>query len=115
VAAACVAVQALRSLLAHAGPEPSVFGIIVAASSLAVLPPLAYGKARLSRPLGSRALRGDAALTGAGALLAAIALTGVVLNRVFDWWWADPVAALIISAALTSEGMQTLRTPSPTR
>ena len=62
---------------------------------MVVLPYLAIGKYRLSQTLGSRALRADSLLTVSGIALAAIALAGIVAQRAFGWWWADPVAGSV--------------------
>ena len=53
-----------------------------------------------------RALRGDAVLTLAAAVLAAITLTALVLDSALSWWWADSVAALVIAVALAVEGIR---------
>lgn len=91
----------------HAGS--SLFGIAEALASLLVLPYLAVGKYRLSVQLGSRALRADSLLTVSGIVLAAVALSGLALERAVGWWWADPVAALVIAAFLAVQGVSTLR------
>jgi divalent metal cation (Fe/Co/Zn/Cd) transporter len=48
-------------------------------------------------------LTGDGVLTLAAAALAAITLVALALASGLDWWWADPVAALVIAAALLVE------------
>ena len=75
-------------------------------ASLLVLPWLARMKFRVAAGLGSRALRGDSVLTTAAAALAAITLAALVLNSALDWWWADPCAALLIAAGLTTEAIR---------
>jgi len=30
-------------------------------------------------------------------------------NALFGWWWLDPVAALVIAAVATTEGLETWR------
>jgi divalent metal cation (Fe/Co/Zn/Cd) transporter len=100
---------ALRSLVAATGPRSSSLGIILTVSSLVVLPPLAYAKLRRARELGSRALRGDAVLTAAGALLAGAALVGRILDETLGWWWSDHLAALAIAVVLLAQGVHMLR------
>ncbi len=51
----------------------------------------------LARELGSEALEADAFQTTACWWLSVAALVGVGLNGVLGWWWADPVAALVIA------------------
>ena len=105
---AVVSVQSVRGLRSGNGPDPSSFGVAIAFASMVVLPPLAVWKIRLSRRLSSRALQGDGILTAAGSALAAITLSGMLLDRKFGWWWADPAAALVIAMLLIVAGVLTL-------
>ena len=106
VVALYVGVQSIRALVDGAHPETSAFGLILATASLVVLPWLAWLKLRVASRLASRALRGDGVLTAASAALAAVALAALILNSAFDWWWADPAAALLIASALAIEAMR---------
>jgi divalent metal cation (Fe/Co/Zn/Cd) transporter len=110
-AALYVAAQAARSLITGEHPGQSTTGIVLLAASLAVLPVLGDIKLRLAAPLHSRALRGDAILSTAGAALAAVALTGLAVNRTLGWWQAGPAAALLIAVFLFGEGWRTLANP----
>jgi divalent metal cation (Fe/Co/Zn/Cd) transporter len=102
-------ISATSALATHSVPDRSVVGIVLTAASVCVFPVLARAKLRLAAALQSRALRGDGVLSLAGAVLAAATLTSLVLDAAFDWWWADAVAALLISAMLLVEGMRTVR------
>jgi divalent metal cation (Fe/Co/Zn/Cd) transporter len=104
-----LAARASTALADQAGPEPSALGIALTSASMLVLPLLATMKLRLARSLASQALRADGVLSGAGAVLAAATLIGLVLNTTLDWWWADSVAALLIAAALLREGGRTVQ------
>ena len=99
-----VGVQAVRALINGSHPEPSAFAFVIAAGSLVVLPVLGAMKLRLGKQLESPALSGDGVLTTAAAALAAITVLALSANSLLDWWWADPIAALVISAALAAEG-----------
>ena len=101
---AYVAVAALRALAGESHAEQSASGLALAGLSIVVLPWLGSRKLRVASALPSRALRGDGILTLAGAALAAITLAALVVNTTLDWWWADPVAALLIGAAVATEG-----------
>ena len=103
VIAAYIGVQAVRALLGGSHPEPSVLGLGIAAVSLLVLPPLGILKLSLGGRLESPALRGDGVLTLAAAALAVITLIALILSSTLAWWWADPLAALLISCALAGE------------
>jgi len=102
---AVVSVQSVRGLRSGDGPDPSSFGIAIAFASMVVLPPLAVWKIRVGRRLNSTALQGDGILTAAGSALAAITLTGMLLDRKLGWWWADPAAAMVIGAFLIVAGI----------
>jgi divalent metal cation (Fe/Co/Zn/Cd) transporter len=101
-----VGFQAVNSLVDGSHPEASVFGAIVAAASLLVLPLLGKLKLDVASGLGSPALRGDAVLTLASAALAATTLAALFVNAAFDWWWADPDVALLIAVGLAVEGVR---------
>lgn len=109
VAGLYIAGQAAHSLLTHTTSETSTVGVSIAVISVCILPPLAYGKIRLASQLGSGALRGDGVLTAVGACLAAVTLLGLLVNILLGWWWADPLAALLITGVLLREGWQALQ------
>jgi divalent metal cation (Fe/Co/Zn/Cd) transporter len=102
-------VRASIALAEHQGPSASPVGIVVTSASVVVLPVLGLSKLRLSRSLGSQALRADGVLSTAGAALAAAALAGLALSSSLGLWWADSVAALLIAAVLAREGSVTWR------
>jgi divalent metal cation (Fe/Co/Zn/Cd) transporter len=106
VVALYVGFQAVRSLAESSHPEASVFGAVVAAASVVVLPWLGRLKLQVAAGLGSGALRGDGVLTLASGALAATTLVALVVNAAFDWWWADPIVALLIATALGVEGVR---------
>lgn len=91
-------VQAAADLLTTTRPDASVPGLVMAVLSLLVMPWLARAKRALAPTLGSRAVVADADQTNLCAMLSAVLLAGVGLNALFGWWWADPVAALVIGA-----------------
>ena len=104
-----VAVDSVKTLWEREGPEASTFGLVILVLSVLVMPLLARAKRRIARALRSRALEGDAAQTSLCAYLSVIALAGVGLNAAFGWWWADPVAALLMVPIIAKEGMEGLR------
>lgn len=101
-----VTVEAGSDLLTAARPEASRLGIVLTAVSVVVMPVLAVAKRRTARALGSRALVAESAQTAVCAYLSAAVLTGLVLNAAFGWWWADPVAALVIAVVAAREGVE---------
>lgn len=107
--AAYVAFEAVRTLVNQEAPDASPVGIVLAAVSIVVMLWLARAKRRVGEALGSRAMIADAQQTYACWYLSIVALAGLVLNAVFGWWWADPVAALGITVLLVREGVEALR------
>lgn len=107
--AAYVAYDAIHSLAVQEAPDQSLFGIIVAAASLVVMPVLARAKRSVARSIDSAALRADAKQTQLCTYLSMILLCGLVLNSLFGWWWADPVAALGMVPLIAKEGWDAIR------
>jgi divalent metal cation (Fe/Co/Zn/Cd) transporter len=104
-----VAFDAAKSLVRREPPEASYVGIALAALSLVVMPLLARAKRRVAAKINSRALEADSRQTDICAYLSAILLGGLVLNAFFGWWWADPVAALVMVPIIAKEGVEALR------
>ena len=101
-----VGVQAVRALADGSHADESALGFVVALVSVLVLPWLGRRKLRVAAALPSAALRGDGVLTLAGAALAAVTLVALFLTAALGWWWADPVAALVIAIGLFAEGLR---------
>ena len=55
---------------------------------------------------GSRAMLADAFQTTACWWLSLATLVDVGSNGLFGWWWADPLAALVISGLIVKEGRE---------
>jgi divalent metal cation (Fe/Co/Zn/Cd) transporter len=109
VIAAYVAVEAIRSLAGSHEPDVSWVGIGLSAFTLATMPPLAAAKARVADALGSSATKSESRQTMLCAYLSAALLVGLGLNALAGWWWADPVAALLIAAVAVREGRDSWR------
>lgn len=107
--AAYVAFDAIKSLLRHESPEASYIGIALALLSLIVMPLLARKKRQVAALLNSRALQADSRQTDLCAYLSAILIGGLLLNALFGWWWADPIAALVMVPIIAKEGLEALR------
>jgi len=109
VLAAYVLFEAAKKLITREVPEPSLFGIIIAATSLVVMPVLFIAKQRTGRRLGSRSLLADSKQTLACTFMSFALLLGLLANRLFGFWQADPVVGLFIGAWLVREGVETLK------
>jgi divalent metal cation (Fe/Co/Zn/Cd) transporter len=101
-----VVVDSANALLRREPPERSIVGLVLLALSAVVMPMLARAKRRVARAMTSRALEADAMQTSLCAYLSLIALAGVGLNAAFGWWWADPVAALVMVPLIVREGVE---------
>jgi divalent metal cation (Fe/Co/Zn/Cd) transporter len=97
------------SLLRREAPDESLPGIVLAALSLIVMPLLVRAKRKVARGINSGALMADSKQTELCTYLSAILLVGLLLNALFGWWWADPVAALIMVPIITKEGIEALQ------
>ena len=82
------------SLASGSRPESSLAGLALAIAALVVMPLLWRWRLGLARRLDSPALRADAACSLVCIYMSAVLLAGLLLNSLFGWWWADPVAAL---------------------
>jgi divalent metal cation (Fe/Co/Zn/Cd) transporter len=107
--AAYVAFESVKSLVDRAAPEHSVPGICIAVLSLVVMPWLAHQKRAAAGGLNSGALHADSRQSSLCAYLSAILLGGLVLNAAFGWWWADPIAALLMVPLIAFEGIEALK------
>jgi len=104
--AAYVTVESVRALFGYAEPRPSIVGIVLAAVSLLVMPLLSWAQRRTGRELGSRSAVADSKQTLLCTYLSAVLLVGLVLNSLFGWSWADPIAGLVIAAVAIREGIE---------
>jgi divalent metal cation (Fe/Co/Zn/Cd) transporter len=107
-----VGFEAGKSLLRREVPEASVVGVVLSIVSLIVMPLLARAKRRLAAKLDSHALYADSRQTDICAYLSAILLAGLLLNALFGWWWADPVAALCMLPMIIREGTEAVQNRS---
>jgi len=107
--AAYVMLHAVKSLIYQEPPNPSYVGIAIAALSLVAMPLIAREKRKVANRLNSAAMIADSRQTDLCAYLSAILLGGLILNAIFGWWWADPIAALIMVPIIAREGAKALR------
>ncbi|MDP9903621.1 cation transporter [Arthrobacter bambusae] len=77
-------------------PATSGLGIVWTALTFVVMLALAWGKIRTGQRLGNPVLRAEGKVTLVDAYLAGAVLAGLALNALFGWWWADPLAGVVI-------------------
>ena len=109
VLAAYVVWNAGRALLSRDVPDASLVGIGLATASAIVMPLLARAKRRVAKRLQSAALKADSRQTDFCTYLSWILLSGLLLNAWFGWWWADPVAALLMVPIILTEAFRAIR------
>ena len=91
-----IAVQSAVTLLSRSHPGHSSLGIAWLAATVIAMLTLATGKRRTGARLGNQVLQTEARVTVIDGCLAGGVLVGVLLNAAVGWWWADPVAALLL-------------------
>ena len=107
--AAYVALDATRTLIDGARPEPSWVGIALAGVTVVTMPPLARAKAKVGERLHSAATTSEGRQNLLCAYLAVALLVGLGANALFGLWWLDPVAAYVIVAVAVKEGREAWR------
>lgn len=107
--AAWVTVNSVYDLATRSEPDPSIVGIALAAVSLVVMPVLALAKRRVGTQMGAATVVADSAQTWLCTSLSAVLLIGLGANVALEWWWADPIAGLIIAVVALREGAEAWR------
>ena len=103
-----IAAQSTYTLATKLHPHPSIIGIGWLALSACVMFVLAAGKAATGKQMGNRLLQTEARVTVIDGFLAVAILVGLLLNALAGWWWADPLAGLVIVYYGAREGWHAL-------
>jgi divalent metal cation (Fe/Co/Zn/Cd) transporter len=104
-----IVIEAIDHLVTGNSGGVSWIGIALAATDAVLMPFLGQAKNRIGRQLNS------AAATGAGkqnvlcAYLSIAVLIGLGANAILGWWWADPIAALLVAVVCVQAGISTWR------
>jgi divalent metal cation (Fe/Co/Zn/Cd) transporter len=101
--------ESVSDLVSRKAPEHSIPGIVLACVSLVVMPVLSRAKKKVATGLGSSAMHADAKQTDFCVYLSAILLIGLLLNAMLGWYWADPLAGLIMVPIIAKEGFDGMR------
>jgi divalent metal cation (Fe/Co/Zn/Cd) transporter len=104
-----IAYASISGLLQKQAPDHSIAGIVVACAALVAMPLLSRAKKQIGKQLGSGAMVADAKQADFCVYLSAILLVGLILNATVGWWWADPVAALVMTPIIAKEGLDALQ------
>ncbi len=100
-----ILLEAVQDLERRHVASPGFWGLAVSAVAVVGMPVLYRAKRRVADLLTSESLLEDATGNLACGLMAAIVLAGLVVQR-WGWWWADPVAALILGLLVAHEGWE---------
>lgn len=112
VLAVYLVIAAVRTLILGEPPDSSPLGIAYLAVTAAVMFGLAWVKKRVGNALDSEPFRAEATMTFLDGCLATGILAALALNLVLGWWWADPVAALLIGGVAAREAVESWRSGS---
>lgn len=84
--------------------------LMIAALTYSAIPPVVLGRLKqpLSRELHAKTLHADAEMNRADWLTAVAGILGI-LGLAAGWWWADAVAAGVISVDIVRDGVTNLR------
>ncbi len=95
-------------LFYHERPISVTESAALAGGALAVLVVLAVVKHRSARELESELMRARASETAATAVLAGLLVLGAAARMLFEWWWADPVSALLMAPCILKRGWKAM-------
>jgi divalent metal cation (Fe/Co/Zn/Cd) transporter len=104
-----VGIEAVATLVNGDHPGVSWVGIGLAAVTAVTMPLLAASKRRVGAGLHSAATVKEAGQTQLCAYLSIALLVGLGANALLGWWWADPLAALVIAGVAVQEGRSSWR------
>jgi len=109
ILACYILAQTAWTLLTQTRPDISLVGLIWLTATFGVMLLLAWGKHRTGKALANPVLLTEGRVTLVDAYLAGAVLIGLSLNALFGWWWADPLAGLVIVWYGFKEGWQAWR------
>lgn len=97
---------AIRDLTSGRVADESWWGVAYLAVTAVVMFGLSIAKRRLAERQGSEPLKAEATMTFLDGVLSLGTLTGLALNAAFGLWWADPLAALMVSVFALNEAQE---------
>lgn len=108
VLAVVVAAGAAWALVSQTAPDESRWGIAYLALTVLAMLSLGLAKRNVGLKLDSEPLAAEARMSILDAALALGVLVGLAANVLFGWWWADPIAALLVAVAAANEARENL-------
>ena len=107
--ALALVVAAISDLSSGRRAGESPWGIAYLAVTAIVMFGLAIMKRSTANKLDSEPLHSEATVTFLDGVLSTTTLAGLALNAYAGWWWADPVAGLLVGLAALNEARETWR------
>jgi divalent metal cation (Fe/Co/Zn/Cd) transporter len=104
-----VLIRAIYNLVTESRPEESYLGIGITTTSIIVMPLVSRLQHRYAVRINSIALEADSRETLVCTYLSVAALLGLAANAFLGWWWADPVAGLVLVYFISKEGWEIFR------
>ncbi len=104
-----IAAQLIFSFVTGTHAVTSLGGIVWIAATFLTMLLLAFGKRTTGQQLKNEVLLTEGRVTLVDAYLAGAVLVGLLLNALFGWWWADPLASLVIVYYGIREAIHALR------
>lgn len=109
VLAAYVLYESINKLVSSEIPQHSLPGIIIAITSIVIMPILYYAKLKTAQKINSQSLKADAKETLACSFLSIALLIGLGANYLFGFWQADPIVGFVIVFFLAREGIEIVK------
>jgi divalent metal cation (Fe/Co/Zn/Cd) transporter len=103
--AAVLSSGALLTLATGHRADDSVWGVAYLGLTAVVMFTLAWRKWILAGQLANHPLAHEARITFLDGCLATGVLLALVAAIAFGWWWADPLAAILVAVACIPEGL----------
>ncbi|RKN50302.1 cation transporter [Micromonospora endolithica] len=104
-----VTYKSISDLIDGERPDASLVGIALNVVALAVMIPVAVAQRRTARALDNQAVFAQSQETWVSNYLSVSLLVGLGLNAALGWWWADPVAALVVAGVAAKAGIDAWR------
>ncbi|MDT0687416.1 cation diffusion facilitator family transporter [Autumnicola psychrophila] len=98
--------DSVTKLINRETPEWTTLGLIILLVSLVINPLLIYYKYKYGKKLNSQELIADSKDTFVCLYQTIAVLGGLLAVHFLNWWWADPVAALLIVPYALKEGWE---------
>lgn len=104
-----ISYDSISKLINQETAKWSTAGLIILLVSLVVNPILIYYKRDYGKKLDSSGLLADAKDTFICLYQTVVVLAGLLLSKWLGWWWADPLAALLIVPYAAKEGREAFK------